>query len=60
MSRLFKTGDKSQSIPVNEGISRDNIQEVLNFLSDKGYLELKETTKDLDDLLDEFENLPEY
>ena len=41
-------------------ISRQYLREFLNFLSDKGYLELKETTKDLDDLLDEFENLPEY
>ena len=41
-------------------IHRDNLSEVLNFLSDKGYLEVKETTKDLDDLLDEFENLKEY
>ena len=44
----------------NETISRDNIQEVLNFLADKGYLEFKETTRDIDDLLDEFENLPEW
>lgn len=41
-------------------INRDNIQEVLNFLVDKGYLTILETTKDLDDLLDEFENLKEY
>ena len=44
----------------DETISRTNIQEVLNFLADKGYLKLKETTRDLDDLLDEFENLPEW
>lgn len=44
----------------NETISRNNIREVLNFLADKGYLKLKENAKDLDDLLDEFENLPEW
>ena len=41
-------------------ISRDNLSELLNFLADKGYLTLKRTSKDLDDLVDEFENLPEY
>lgn len=41
-------------------IPRSNLSEPLNFLADKGYLTLKETTKDLDDLVDEFEDLPEY
>ena len=41
-------------------ISRDNLSELLNFLEDKGYLTLKKTSKDLDDLVDEFEDLPEY
>lgn len=41
-------------------ISRDNLSELLNFLADKGYLTLKETSKDFDDLVDEFEDLPEY
>lgn len=41
-------------------ISRDNLSELLNYLADKGYLTLKETSKDLDDLVDEFEDLPEY
>ena len=44
----------------NGNITRDNIRELLNFLVDKGYLILKETSKDLDDLVDEFENLAEY
>ena len=42
-----------------ETITRDNIREVLIFLEDKEYLKLTENTKDLDDLLDEFENLSE-
>lgn len=41
-------------------ISRNNLLELLNFLADKGYLTLKKTSKDLDDLVDEFEDLPEY
>lgn len=41
-------------------ISRDNLSELLNYLADKGYLTLKGTSKDLDDLVDEFEDLPEY
>lgn len=41
-------------------IPRDNLSELLNFLADKGYLMLKETGKDLDDLADEFESLAEY
>lgn len=41
-------------------IPRDNLSELLNFLKDKGYLSLKETDKDLDDLVDEFESLAEY
>lgn len=44
----------------NTIINRDNIQELLNFLVDKGFLKFNKSTKDLDDLLDEFENLPEY
>ena len=41
-------------------ITRNNLSELLNFLADKGYLTLKKTSKDLDDLVDEFEDLPEY
>lgn len=41
-------------------ITRNNLLELLNFLADKGYLTLKETSKDLDDLVDDFEDLPEY
>ena len=41
-------------------VPRSNLSELLNFLADKGYLTLKETSKDLDDLVDEFENLAEY
>lgn len=44
----------------NPTITRELLPELLSFLEDKGYLSLKETGKDLDDLVDEFEDLKEY
>lgn len=55
------TGIITNNISDNKTIiPRKYIQEFLNFLADKGYLKLQESTKNLDDLTDEFEKLPEY
>ena len=55
------TGVITNNISDNKTIiPRKYIQEFLNFLADKGYLNLQESTKNLDDLTDEFEKLSEY